>query len=162
MSDDQADAMGAIWEESKAETAQQNSDIDSLRNRAVALLSVETLVAGLFGSRLPGHMRALNTGGLVAALILFAVSVGIVIAIAWPRSWKGGQATFLAEAGHPSLAERVATGRATLAEVNYSLASCAEQNWAANNDTLVRIYRLFAILCALTGAQLVAWAFAVV
>jgi hypothetical protein len=161
MSDDQADAMGAIWEEAKAETAQQNSDIDSLRNRAAALLSVEALVGGLFGSRLPsGHMRALNTGGLVTALVLFSVSVALVVAIAWPRSWRGGLAAFLAEADDVPLAERVATGTAALAEVNYALASRAEQNWTANNDTLMGMYRLFAILCALAGALVVAWAIA--
>jgi predicted GTPase len=61
MPDDQTDALAAIWEQSKAEAAQQNSDIDSLRNRAVAMLSVGTLVGGLFGSRLPhAHISKLN------------------------------------------------------------------------------------------------------
>jgi hypothetical protein len=156
MPDDQTDALAAIWEQSKAEAAQQNSDIDSLRNRAVALLSVGTLVGGLFGSRLPhAHISVLNTAGLVAALILFAASVGLAVAIAWPRSWKAG-------ADRLPLAEQVANGTATLAEVNYALTCRAEQNWTANNDTMADMYRLFAILCVLTGAQVVAWAIAVI
>lgn len=156
MPDDQTDAMGAIWEQSKAEAAQQNSDIDAVRNRAVALLSVGTLVGGLFGSRLPhAHLSALNTGGLVAALILFAGSVGLAAAIAWPRSWKAG-------ADRLPLAEQVANGTATLAQVNYALAYRADQNWTANNDTMVDMYRLFAILCVLTGLQVAAWAIAVI
>lgn len=155
MSDDQTDAMVAIWEECKAELAQQNSDFDTLRNRAVALLSVEALVGGLFGSRLPSHMRTLNTVGLVAALVLFAVSIGLVIVIAWPRSWDGGFDNL-------SLADRVAEGTATHAEVKYALVITGEESWTANNDTLVDMSRLFAILCAVAGVLVVAWATAVV
>lgn len=147
--------MAVLWEASKSEMVQQNSDIDALRNRAVALLSVGTLVGGLFGSRLPSsHLSTVRTAGLVAALILFAASVGLAVAIAWPRSWEAG-------ADRVPLAEQVADGTATLAQVNYALAWRAEQNWIANNDTLVGMYRLFAILCVLTGAQVVAWAIAV-
>jgi hypothetical protein len=155
MPDDQTDAMVAIWEECKVELAQQNSDLDALRNRAVALLSVEALVGGLFGSRLPAHMRALNTTGLVVALVLFGVSIALAIAIAWPRSWKGGFDNL-------SLAERVADGTATLAQVNYGLVITGEESWATNHDTLVGMYRLFAVLCTLTGALVVGWALAVV
>lgn len=155
MSDDQTDAMVAIWEQCKIELAQQNSDLDALRNRAVALLSVEALVGGLFGSRLPAHMRALNTTGLVVALVLFGVSIALAIAIAWPRSWRGGFDNL-------PLAERVADGTATLAQVNYGRVITGEENWATNHDTLVGMYRLFAVLCTLTGALVVGWALAVV
>ena len=147
--------MAAIWEEAKDELAQQNSDIDSLRNRVVALLSVATLVGGLFGSRLPSrHISTMNTVGVVSALILFASSVGVAVVIAWPRSWRAGGYNL-------PLAEQVAAGTATLVEVNYALTSTAEQNWAANNETLAKMSQLFALLCVLTGAQVLAWAFAV-
>lgn len=156
MPDDQTDALAAIWEQSKAEAAQQNSDIDSLRNRAVALLSVGTLVGGLFGSRLQhGHLSGLSTAGLTAALVLFATSVGLTVAIAWPRSWHAGTDRL-------PLAEMVAEDTATLAQVNYALTWRTEQNWDANNNTMANMSRLFAILCVLTGAQVVAWAIAVI
>lgn len=155
MSGDQTDAMAAIWEECKAELAQQNSDFDTLRNRAVALLSVEALVGGLFGSRLPSHMRAINTAGLVAALVLFAVSIALVIAIAWPRPWDGGFENL-------TLAEQVAEGTATHAEVKYALVVAGEESWATNNRISVKMSRLFAILCAMAAVLVAAWATAVV
>jgi hypothetical protein len=154
VSDNRTDAMAAIWEECKAELAQQNSDFDALRNRAVALLSAEALVGGLFGSRLPSHMGTMNTAGLVAALVLFAASVALVIAIAWPRSWSSGFDNL-------SLAERVAEGTATHAQVKYAFIITGEETWAANKDTVVDMSRLFAILCAAAGVLVVAWAIAV-
>src|SRR6202042_3684750 len=105
-------AMTALWEQSKTEIAQQDSDIDSLRNRAIALLSVGTLVAGLFGSRLPhAHLSKVNTAGLITALVLFVASAVVAIALAWPRDWQAGEE-------RQDIAERVAEGSMTLAEVN--------------------------------------------
>jgi hypothetical protein len=156
MPDDQTDALAIIWEQSKAEAAQQNTDIESLRNRAVALLSVGALAGGLFGSRLSkGHLSGLSTVGLISALVLFAAGVSLTVAIVWPRSWLAGTKRL-------PLAKLVADGEATLAQVNYSLAWRTEQNWAENNNTMANMYRLFAILCVLTGAQVIAWAIAVI
>jgi len=50
----------------------------------------------------------------------------------------------------------------TLAQVNLSLASRAEQNWTKNYGTTRSMYRLFAVLCAAVGLQVVAWAVAVI
>jgi hypothetical protein len=156
MADDQTEASAVLWEQSKAEIARQDSDVDSLRTRAVALLSVGTLVGGLFGSRLPhGHLSSLNVGGLVAALVLFAVSVGLAIAIAWPRDWYYG-------ADRGPLESGVANGTVTLAQINLSLVDRAEQNWTQNYGTMRVLYRLFAVLCAVIGLQVVAWAIAVI
>jgi len=91
VADDQTDASAVLWEQSKAEIAQQDADIDSLRTRAVALLSVGALVGGLFGSRLPhGHLSRMNVVALTAALVLFAASVVLAVAVAWPRDWYFG------------------------------------------------------------------------
>jgi hypothetical protein len=156
VADDQTDASVVLWEQSKAQIAQQDADVDSLRTRAVALLSVGALVGGLFGSRLPhGHLSPMNVAALVAALALFAVSVGLAVAIAWPRDWYFG-------AEREPLLSRVADGTATLAQVNLSLARRAEQNWTSNYGTTMHMYRLFAALCAVVGLQVVAWAFAVI
>jgi hypothetical protein len=154
--DDQTEAIALLFAQSSAEITQQNASLDALRTRAVALLSVGTLAGGLFGSHLThGHLSTLNTVGLVAALALFAASVGVAITVAWPRKWIVGT-------NREPLIAQVAGGTASLAEVNYALASRTEQNWAANQKTLRDLYRLFAILCALTGAQVVAWAIAVI
>jgi hypothetical protein len=156
MADDQTDASAVLWEQSKAQIAQQDADVDSLRTRAVALLSVGALVGGLFGSRLPhGHLSPVNVAALVAALALFAVSVGLAVAIAWPRDWYFG-------AEREPLVSRVADGTATLAQVNLSLARRAEENWTSNYGATMHMYRLFAALCAVIGLQVMAWAFAVI
>jgi hypothetical protein len=156
VTDDQNDASAVLWEQSKAEIAQQDADVDSLRTRAVALLSVGALVGGLFGSRLPhGHLSPMNVAALVVALVLFAASVVLAVAIAWPRNWYFG-------ADREPLVSRVADGKATLAQVNLSLAQRAEQNWTENYSTMRRMYGLFALLCAAAGLQVVAWAIAVI
>ena len=145
-----------MWEQSKAEIAQQDADIDSLRTRAVALLSVGALVGGLFGSRLPhGHLSRMNVAALAAALVLFAASVVLAVAVAWPRDWYFG-------ADREPLVSGVADGTVTLAQVNLSLASRAEQNRTKNYGTIRHMYRLFAVLCAVVGLQVVAWAVAVI
>ncbi len=154
--DDQTEAMALLFAQSSAEITQQNASLDALRTRAVGLLSVGTLAGGLFGSHLThGHLSAVNTGGLVAALVFFATSVGVAITTAWPRKWIVGTK-------RGPLVTEVADGTATLVEINYALTSRTEQNWAANQKTLENLYRLFAILCALTGAQVIAWAIAVI
>jgi hypothetical protein len=154
--DDQTEAIALLFAQSSAEITQQNSSLDALRTRSVALLSVGTLAGGLFGSHLThGHLSSLNTGGLIAALALFAASTGVAITVAWPRKWIVGT-------NRQPLVTQVADGTISLAEVNYALASRTEQNWAANQKTLANLYRLFAILCALTGAQVIAWAIAVI
>jgi hypothetical protein len=156
VADDQTDASIVLWEQSKAEIAQQDGDIDSLRTRAVALLSVGALVGGLFGSRLPhGHLSPMNVAALAVALALFALSVVLALAIAWPRAWYFG-------ADREPLVSRVADGKATLAQINLSLALRAEQNWNENYSTMRSLYRLFAWLCAAVGVQVVAWAIAVI
>jgi hypothetical protein len=156
VTDDQTEATAVLLEQSKAELAQQEVDMASLRTRAVALLSVTTLVAGLFGSRLPhGHLSRLNLGGLIAALALFGVSVCLAVAIAWPRHWRFG-------AAREPLVTGVAEGTVTLAEVNLSLAVRAEQNWTENYQTMRSVYGLFAVLCAMVGLEVAAWAIAVI
>lgn len=145
-----------LWEQSKSEIAKQNSDFDSLRTRAITLLSVGTLVGGLFGSRLPhGNLSHLNLAGLVAALLLFGLSVVVAVAIAWPRHWYFG-------VDQTPLVDGVVDGTTTLAEVNLSLAVSAEQNWQKNYQTTGSMYVLFAVLCAVTGLEVVAWALAVI
>jgi hypothetical protein len=156
VADDQTAATAVLWEQSKAEVAQQDADMDSLRTRAVALLSVGALVGGLFGSRLPhGHLSPMNAVALVVALVAFAASVFLAVAIAWPRDWYFG-------ADREPLVSGVADGTMTLARVNLSLAQRAEQNWTINYRTTRHIYRLFAVLCAAVGLQVVAWAIAVI
>src|ERR1019366_3655068 len=81
-----ADAGALLWEESRRQIIRQESDVDSLRNRAVALLSVTSLVAGLFGGRVLAHGHRAT---VAAALALFVGSVGAVVVVLAPRwGWE--------------------------------------------------------------------------
>lgn len=155
MADDQTEATIVLRDQALAEIAQQEGSVDSVRNRAVALLSVGTLVGGLFGSRLPhGGLSKVNLAGLSAALVFFVVSVVLVIAIAWPRDWSYGS-------DRANLVELVAEGERTQAQVNLSIADIAGRNWSNNQDTVRLLYFFFTALCAVTAAEVVGWALAV-
>jgi hypothetical protein len=153
--DDQTDATGVLWESAKSALDQQSTAVDTLRTRAIAMLSVAALVGGLFGSRLPHTHSAVNVTGLVAALALFATSVALAVVIGWPRTWYFG-------AYLDTLITGVSDGAVTLAQVNLSLTTRAEQNWARNQITLENLYGIFGGLCFVVGLQVVAWAFAVI
>ena len=152
--EDQTDASGVLWESAKSALEQQNAAVDTLRTRAVAMLSVAALVGGLFGSRLPHTYSAVNVTGLVAALALFACSIVLAVVIGWPRTWSFGAYLY-------PLITGVSDGAVTLAQVNLSLATRAEENWAQNEVTLERLYGMFGALCLVVGLQVAAWAFAV-
>jgi hypothetical protein len=156
MADDLTEAAAVLWAQARDEIAQQVSELDTLRTRAVALMSVAALVGGLFGSRIPhGHQRATQVGALVAALILFSAGVVLAVIIALPRrDWEFGFDL-------TDLAHRVEAGTATLGTVNISLAAQATMSWNTNAAKLQRLYGLFAGLCVLVGLQVIAWALAV-
>ena len=156
MADDLTEAAAVLWTQARDEIAEQVSELDTLRTRAVALMSVAALVGGLFGSRVPhGHQQAAQVGALVAALILFSAGVLVAVIIALPRrDWEFGFDL-------TDLARRVEAGTATLGMVNISLAAQATMSWNANATKLRRLYVLFATLCVLVGLQVIAWALAV-
>ena len=163
MADDQADvgadltaAAAVLWAQARDEIAQQVSELDTLRTRAVALMSVAALVGGLFGSRLPhGHQPALRVAALAAALVLFSAGVLLAVIVALPRrDWEFGFDL-------TDLAHRVEAGTASLGVVNISLAAQAATSLDVNSAKLRSLYQLLAALCVLVGLQVVAWALAV-
>lgn len=156
MADDLTEAAAVLWAQARDEIAHQVSELDTLRTRAVALMSVAALVGGLFGSRIPhGHEQMARVAALVAALVLFAAGVLVAVIIALPRrDWEFGFDL-------TDLAQRVERGTATLGMVNISLAAQANMSWNANAGRLQQLYRLFATLCLLVGLQVIAWALAV-
>jgi hypothetical protein len=154
MADDQTEATAVLWEYAKAGADQQSTEFDSLRTRAVAIASVATLVSGLFGSQLSAHHSHFKTAALVAALACFGITIGLVVVIAWPRSWYSGVQL-------DELVTRVADGEASLAQINLTLASRVEENWTANQRTLSSLYPLFGLECLLVGLQVIAWSIAV-
>jgi hypothetical protein len=156
VADDLTEAAALIWEQAQRQLAQQGADLDTLRTRAVAMLSVAALVAGLFGSRLPhGHASARTVIAVIAALVLFGVSVVLAVLIGMPKNWLF---TFKLD----ELMNRVEAGTATSGDVNISLAARAEENRRENAGQLEFLYSLFGVACVLVGLQVAAWAIAVI
>jgi hypothetical protein len=157
MADDSATAAAALWAQARDQVTQQSADLDALRNRAAALLSVAAVVGGLFGSRLShGRLSDLRSDALIGALVLFGAGVLLAVAIAWPRrAW----AFAFDLAG---LIGEVSAGTASVGEVSISLSSVATSSLEANARKLQLLYWLFSALCLVVGLQVVAWALALI
>lgn len=63
-----------LWEEARRQLVRQESVLDTLRTQAVAMLSVPSIVAGLFGSRVPTSPVPGAEAAVVAALVLFGIT----------------------------------------------------------------------------------------
>jgi membrane-associated PAP2 superfamily phosphatase len=154
--DPNAEASALIWEQARQQLAQQNADLDLLRTRSVAMLSVAALVAGLFGTRLPhGQLHGRTLVFLIIALALFAASVVLAVLVAAPRrDWE-----FAFK--FSSLLERVDKIEARPGDVTRNFTSWAESAWANNLRLMQPLYTMFRLVCVLVGLQVIAWAIAV-
>ena len=157
MADDLDAAALLLWEQAQRQLSEQSSDLNTLRTRAVAMLSVASLVAGLFGSRLPhSHLPLYKQVTVTIALVLFAGSVALALLVAAPRRrW-----VFTFKLG--ALSGLVRDGVATPLDVSYNLAGWADDALHRNAEKLARMYAAFAWLCVLIGVQVVAWGIAAV
>ena len=145
-------AAAMLWEEERRLLSRQEAALDTLRTQAVAILSVGALVAGLFGSHIvPGHHHGLTEVGIVVALVLFAISVVLSLAILRPRTWTFDQTL----AGKLKLIEQ--QKMLGVDALNYSWTADFEPVRTANQIKLDRLVRCFAWACLLTGAQVLAW-----
>jgi hypothetical protein len=154
---DLTDSTKLLWEQAQRQLAQQNADLDTLRTRAIALLSVSAIVAGLFGSRL-SHTH-LSTGAAISAILalgLFAINVVLTVWIVTPVK-NGWRFTYPLRA----LITRTEAGTVLPMDVAISLAHYAEQSRKENEDKLASFYGQSRIVCVLAGIQVVAWAVAV-
>lgn len=151
-----ADAAALIWDQARQQLAQQNADLDLLRTRAVTMLSVAALVAGLFGTRLPqGHAHTRTLAFVIAALVLFAASVILAILVAAPRGkWEF---TFKLD----PLLQRVDAGDAVPVDITRNFAAWSEMARSNNARQMMGLYSIFRLVCLLVGLQVVAWALAI-
>jgi uncharacterized protein (DUF2062 family) len=154
---DVTEATELLWEQAQRQLSQQSADLDSLRTRALAMLSVAALAAGLFGSHVPLAHSSLGTAiAAVIALGLFAICVVLAVWIATPmkHAWRF---TFPLRV----LVSEVGTGSALPMDVALSLTKYAEESRRANEDKLENLHRYFSAVCVLVGLQVLAWAIAV-
>lgn len=68
-----------VWEESRRLLIRQEADLDTLRTRAVTVLSVAAAVAALFLPRLADHRSAYANLALGCAALVFAVLAALII-----------------------------------------------------------------------------------
>jgi hypothetical protein len=148
-------AAAMVWEEARRLIVRQEAVLDTLRTQAVAILSVASLVAGLFGSRLlPAHPSGLKLTAILVALALFGATALKVIVILTPRDW-----TF--EHGLAGKLEMLKDGCLLEAGgLGYTWAKEAEKARGENRVHLDRLMRYFRWACLLTAAQVVVWGLA--
>lgn len=149
------EAAALLWEQARQQLAQQNSDLDLLRTRATAILSVAALVAGLFGTRIPAHPGIRSVSFVIVALSLFAVSALLAVAVAAPR--RNWEFTFNLD----PLLQRVDDHEAAPVDVTRNLAAWSEIARRKNSQKLEQLYMLFRLVCVLVGLQVISWAIAV-
>jgi hypothetical protein len=156
MADDLNGAAQLLWQQAQQQLSQQSNDLDTLRTRAVAMLSVASIIAGLFGTRLPhGHSPLHKQIALTVALVLFAASVIAALVVAAPR--KRWIFTFKLQ----PLVQLVDEGRAQPMDISSNLADWANDALHSNAGKLNWVYTAFGWLCVLVGGQVIAWAIAV-
>jgi hypothetical protein len=144
-----AEAAALVWEESRRQIVRQEADVDGLRTRAVALLSVSSLVAGLFG----GHVLSHGAGrpAVIAALASFAGSVVAVLVVLAPR-WHWEFEQILEE-----YIERLTTKTLSPLEASLGLARTVELSRTRNKKQIGTLYWWFFAACILTGLEVIFW-----
>ena len=153
-----ADAAAILWDEARRQIASQVSEVDILRTRSVAILSVASIVAGLFGGRIVGiHPHPVYvTIAVTVALICFAVSVIAIIVVLTPKKnkWEFDQnlSSYFVDLDSGDLAPLDVTAR---------LAEHSELSRVKNKLVLDKLYSWFAFACVLVGLQVVAWGVAI-
>ncbi|HVC08241.1 MAG TPA: hypothetical protein VND98_11750 [Solirubrobacterales bacterium] len=148
-------AAAMLWEEARRLIARQEAVLDTLRNQAVAILSVAAIVAGLFGSRIVATQPSAFVMAMVgAALVLFGATVWLVITILRPRKW-----TF----EHTLTQKLRMLERGVLLEsgsLGFTWAKDVERWRAANKPQLDRLMTFFLWACALTAGEVIFWGLA--
>ena len=158
MADDERDLTDAtelLWEQAQRQLSRQSTDLDTLRTRAIAMLSVGALAAALFGSRLPhAHLSVATAVAVAFALGFFAIGVVLAAWIVMPSAWRFTYPL------RPLVSE-VKAGSALAMDVALSLANHAEESRKENEEKLKSLHKQFSVVCVLVGLQVVAWAIGV-
>lgn len=146
-----------VCEEARRLLVRQEANLDTLRARAVAILSVGSLAAGLFGSRVnTAHASAASTSLIVAALASFGFAALLVVIVLWPRDWKF-------EHGLSDPLERLRSGvRVPVLDVGTSWATGYESDREANRNQLESLMCVFLWACTFTALSVVLWGVALV
>jgi hypothetical protein len=80
-------AVQMLLDEMRGMIADQKTAVETLRVRALALLTVGSLVATFFGSRLPKNLTHTQSVEVTIALVAFGLSVLVAMEIVRPRNF---------------------------------------------------------------------------
>lgn len=149
------DSAALLWVEAQRQITRQEADLDSLRNRAIALLSVSSIVAALFGSHIATvHLSTRATIATIAALVAFGLGALVSLAILTPkRGWEFTEnlAQYFA---------KITDGTLTPVTITTNLAEHFEGYRKNNQSKIEFLYRLLIAACVLVGLQVIAWGIA--
>jgi hypothetical protein len=146
-----------LWDEARRQLVRQEAALDTLRTQAVAVLSVASIVAGLFGSHVPTSNLAPNRAAeVVASFAFFGVTEILAIIVLWPRTWNFAH-------GIAGPLGDVENGTSVNSDdVLYTWTKHFEAWRATNQRKLDCLMTCFAWACALAGLQVIAWGLAIV
>jgi hypothetical protein len=140
-----------IVEEARSLLSEQQTALETLRTRAIALLSVGALVATFFGTRLPKELTSIDHALVSCALIAFAIGVALAMVVVRPRNFEFSWSVA------PQV-KRMAAGE-SVREYDLALDRAAglEDQRLDNEKTVEKLSWYLVALCALTAVQVVAW-----
>ena len=149
------DSAALLWAEAQRQITRQEADLNNLRNRAVAMLSVASIVAALFGTRIATEHHSVRvTATSIAALIFFGVGVLLSLLILAPKKdWAFTENL----KGYFDLLKQQ---ELTPTSVSTNLAQHFETSRKENKVKIEDLYGKFLIVCVLVGLQVIAWAVA--
>ena len=153
-----AEATAMLWDEGRRLLVRQEAVLDALRGQAVAILSVASIVAGLFGSRLlpSAQLSAFSVVMIALALAAFGSTALLALKILRPTKWQF-------EHGLTPYTEMVERRQVVVAAgLALSWAKGVEAQREANRGQLDRLMTRFAWACGLTAASVVFWGLALV
>lgn len=146
----------AVFEEARRLLVRQEQDLDTLRARAITLLSASAVVAGLVINRLHEHRSGFATAMLIVGFTLFAITIAAVIFIVWPRTlvFSHGLDDWVDDLRHDR--------HPTVNEWAFNLSRDFETFRHDNQRSIRKLYDALAAVCVLLGVQVLAWLLAVV
>lgn len=133
-----------VWSEATRLLARQEADLDTLRTRALAVLSAGALIIGVLGTQAYAVRWA-----IVVALALLAISAGVAMWILWPTEFEFshdlGPVLERIEKGDPPL---------TALDVAYSFAYDLDRFRKRNKEKIDKLATRYIVMCALFGLEI--------
>lgn len=152
--DSRVQLVDLTWEEAKRQLVRQETDLDTLHTRSLAVLSAAAISGGLFAGRLGSHRNSVQLAFMILALVCFALTAVAVVFIQWPhRDWA-----FAHDEVPVYLAEVMDKGSAARSvDFSYQMAKAFDQFRLKNHPKIECRYKAFTAACLLLALQVLFW-----